>query len=184
MLIKNDNDLKYEVNNNLEKIIKDKKQFFFQSLSAKSLENKMVKQMVIEEGSLNFILLLPFNLLFLTLSILSQKAGFSNYISTTLFILGIFFFSAYFLPFVRKFMLNFFNNKAKEDLKNKIFNNSVVDNDIIKVFIKKYGKEVLAEMMVNKNVITYNDIYNYDNNVKQKKYKKVYEVIECIEKKE
>lgn len=182
MLIKENIELKYEKINNLEIMIEKKKVVFLDSLSEKTLKKKMIKEMLRGEYFAKMFYLMPINMVFLLLCTLSKYFGYSEYVSITFFIFGISFCFLYLFPITRKCMLKCFNDNVKEDLKNQYFNKTPVDNDVLKLFIKKYGKDILAQMMMGKDKINYNDIYSYHyNDQKQEEYKKVHEVVECIE---
>lgn len=181
---KKDIDLKYEKSDNLEMLILEKKFSFLYNKSKKSLKKEMIKKILSDndECMLQMCYLLPINSIFMLLSLLSVEAGYNGNISRTLFVIGVFFSFSYFIPIVRQCMLKFSRNKTKERIKHKIFMESIAENDVLKLFIKKYGKVVLAEMMVGKDNITYNDLYNYHCNhyQKQKEYKKINEVLDCL----
>lgn len=184
MLIKEKTEkfLQSEEVDSLEMIILRKKHDFFDSLSESSLKKKMIKEMTSPEHN-KIVYLLPVGIIFVGLSILNKYTGYSEIISIILYFIGLFSFFLYTFPFVRKCILKFLTNEAKELLKNDIFMKSIVDNEVLKLFVKKYGKEVLAQIMLGKEKITYNDLYNYHHNhdQRQQEYKKVHEVIDCIE---
>lgn len=180
---KTDIDLKYEKIDNLEMLILEKKFSFLYNKPKKSLKKEMIKKMLSDdEYSIKMFYLLPINSIFMLLSLLNKEAGYSYNITCMLSFIGIFFCFSYTFPIVRQCMFKFLSSKTKESMKHKIFMESIADNDVLKLFIKKYGKDVLAQMMIGKDNITYNDLYNYHCNhyQKQKEYKKINEVLDCL----
>lgn len=175
--------LPHEEFNDLEMIIMVKKKAFLNDISKKSLKKKMIKEMLNNGNSIMMFYLMPINIIFLLLSLLSKKQGYDQDISATLFIIGWFFCFSYILPFVRGCMLPFLRQKIKNKMKHDIFMDSIADNDVLKLFIKKYGKNVLTNMMAGEAKVTYKDIYNYhiNHNKKEEAYRNASEVVKCIE---
>lgn len=70
-------------------------------------------------------------------------------------------------------------------LKNKMFKESIVSKDVIKVFVKTYGEQKMIEALVEKDHLTYADlqylISKEEKNVKRKdKTVRVAEAIRCL----
>lgn len=178
-----DINLPHEEFDSLERIIMVKKKTFLNDISEKSLKNKMIQEMLKDDNSMMMFCLMPINIIFILLSMLSKKQGYDIGISTTLFMIGLFFCFSYIFPFVRRCMLPFLRQKTKNKMKHDIFMDSIADNDVLKLFIKKYGKNVLTNMMLGEAKVTYKDIYNYHINYNEKKeaYRNASEVVKCIE---
>lgn len=51
--------------------------------------------------------------------------------------------------------------KNENLLKDKMFENSIVDDEVLKCFVKQYSEEKLVKMLLEKDSLTYNDISQY-----------------------
>lgn len=48
-------------------------------------------------------------------------------------------------------------------LKNKMFEHSIVDDEVLKCFVRENSEEKLVKMLLEKESLTYKDIYEYSN---------------------
>lgn len=87
----------------------------------------------------------------------------------------------------KKFIFNSWLSKQSNlsFLKNKMFKESIVSKDVIKVFVKTYGEQKMIEALVEKDHLTYADlqylISKEEKNVKRKdKTVRVAEAIRCL----
>lgn len=73
-------------------------------------------------------------------------------------------------------------------IKEKIFEDTAIDKEVMEFFINTYSKKELVDLLMQKESLTYKDIYRYINNeenrkIVNKKENNLLEAIDCLEEK-
>lgn len=73
-------------------------------------------------------------------------------------------------------------------IKEKIFEDTAIDKEVMEFFINTYSKKELVDLLMQKESLTYKDIYRYINNeenrkIVNKKENILLEAIDCLEEK-
>lgn len=176
------------LNNEKENFNKD----FHKNYSKKFLETYSLKYFNAEKYNSKFLLgsvFFIFVFIFLLFNTSSNNYDNPYYVSLMGFIMinAISFHSFTLLSPVKKILNKMYIKKTKniEIIKERMFLNSIPDNNFVRNFINCYGEKAAKEILMNKENITYSDIIKHIKEVeeKRKKYEreqKVDEIVKCV----